>query len=142
MNISTVAAIMSQDPVIIDGDQPLMSAVKIFRDNSINQIIVFNRDSIVGLLHKSDFLFFRRGFNDINTDERLDSFRLKIHQVSEIMDKDFLTIGTDVSIIEATGIMIQQSKDALVVLDNNQVKGIVTIHDILRYAYEYKLLNQ
>ena len=58
-----------------------------------------------------------------------------IFKVRHVMRSDPVVIDSEVSVTEATQIMVQTGQDVLIVSDGDQIMGIVDPRVILRYTY-------
>jgi CBS domain-containing protein len=61
--------------------------------------------------------------------------------VKRFMRTDVVTISSDVPIKEAVKTMYEKNVGSLVIVDGNEIKGIVTEHDIARSLLIYNISN-
>jgi len=134
--LDPVETIMSSDLVVIKEDEQLLTVEKIFQQHKIHHIPVVNGERLIGIVSKSDFLFFKRGFNDHSTDERIDLFRLKTHQVKDIMTKGLATLNKDERINVALEIFKENLFHAIPILDGKKLVGILSTYDIINQLAE------
>lgn len=131
--LDPVEKIMSKNLIVITEDEPLLNVEKIFNLHKIHHIPVVKKERLVGILSKSDFLFFKRGFNDHSTDERIDLFRLKTHSVKDIMTKGIATLNQDERINVALEIFNENLFHAIPIMDGDNLIGILSTYDIIKH---------
>jgi len=141
--LATVQTIMSTDLITIKKDDTLKMVEDIFRKNKIHHIPVLEGQKLVGIVSKSDYLFFKRGFNDQKEDNRIDLFRLKTHKASEIMTEGLATLDFDQKINVALEIFKENLFHAIPILKDNQLVGMLTTYDIINnLALDKEAFNQ
>ena len=139
---------MTKNPITISPDENLQTANEIFERYHIHHIPVVFDGELVGMLSKSDFSFFRRGFNDISYDSFLMDVKLNNYKVKSIMTKGVGKLDVNDRINVALDIFRKNIFHALPVIDGNDLVGIVTTHDIIKHladenitVMEYELEN-
>lgn len=118
--------------VTITQDEPLTRVEEIFRNHRIHHIPVVHVARLAGIVSKSDYLFFKRGFNDHSTDKRIDLFRLKTHTVGDIMTKGVATLNKNEKIGVALEIFKENLFHAIPIMDEDRLIGILSTYDILK----------
>ena len=83
--LAPISSIMSTDLVTVHPDDSMKRVEDLFKRYAIHHLPVVDGGKLIGMVSKSDYLFFKRGFNDQTTDGRLDLFRLKVWKVSNVM---------------------------------------------------------
>jgi IMP dehydrogenase len=111
---------MIADPITVDPDMPLHSALAIMRDNGISGLPVTKGNQLVGILTHRDVRF----------EKNLD------RKVSEVMTSDKLvTAKTGTKLDEATEILHKHRIEKLLVVDENgRLEGLITVKDIQKKA--------
>lgn len=142
--LDTVSTIMSKELITIQEHALLTEVEQIFRDHRIHHIPVLDKEDLVGMVSKSDYLFFKRGFNDQTTDQKIDLFRLKTHKVSDIMTKGLATLEETERINVALAIFKENLFHAIPIVEGKELIGILTTYDIINQldkdkgaTYEY-----
>jgi len=134
--LDKASTIMSTDLITITEDEPLTEVEDIFRKNRIHHIPVVHVSRLVGIVSKSDYLFFKRGFNDQTTDKRIDLFRLKTHTVKDIMTKGIATLNINDRINVALEIFKENLFHAIPIMDEDRLVGILSTYDIIKHLAE------
>lgn len=134
--LDPVEKIMSRNLVVIAEEEPLLHVEKIFEHHNIHHIPVVKNSKLIGIVSKSDFLFFKRGFNDHSTDVRIDLFRLKTHIVKDIMTTGVATLNFDERINVALEIFKENLFHAIPIMDENKLVGILSTYDIINRLAE------
>jgi len=126
---SPIEEIMSSDVITLTPSDSLSKVKEIFENNKIHHIPIVLSDKLEGIVSKSDYLFFLRGFSP--NDKKYDNYRLKTHFVSEIMTKGVakMEVGEKISI--ALAIFRENLFHAIPITSNDRLVGIVTTFDII-----------
>lgn len=125
-----ISNIMTTEIIAVDCEDSVAKVQELFDIHKIHHIIVKDGDGICGIISNNDML-----------DMLLDSYRGKSdismvnQKAKDIMTSDPLTIDIDDSIGFAADIFLSNHIHALPILDEKKLAGIVTDHDLLRYAY-------
>ena len=129
---------MSTDLITLSQDELLTKVEEIFRNNRFHHIPIVLEDKLVGLVSKSDYLFFKRGFNDDSQSNKIDLFRLKTHKVSDIMTTSIATLAKDDKINAALEIFKENLFHAIPILDNGKLVGILSTFDVIKHLADDK----
>jgi len=132
--LSPVKEIMSSNLLTVSETAPLTEVEEIFKNHKIHHIPVIENDRLVGLISKSDFLFFQRGFN--SDESKYDNFRFKTHFVHQIMTRGVARLDVDDRINVALEIFKENLFHAIPVEKDGKLKGIVTTYDIIKALAE------
>jgi acetoin utilization protein AcuB len=124
---------MKTNLVTISPEDSLKKVREIFDKNKIHHLPVIDEGKLVGMLSKSDFLFFQKGFQKSKTAEEVEEFRMKTHRVKEIMTKGIGKISPDDRINVALEVFKENMFHAIPVVDDGYLKGIVTTLDIIQH---------
>jgi len=136
--LAPVTSIMQQNIISLVPSDTIKKAEDIFKAHRIHHIPIIQDEILVGMLSKSDFLFFKRGFNQDRTEEKWDLFRLKSHQVSEIMTTKLAKLEPTDKINVAIEVFKENLFHALPVVQDKKIIGMVTTFDIIRHLAEDK----
>lgn len=131
MNLrNSISSIMTKNPICIGLNETLAVADKLFRENKIHHLPVLAEGKLVGMVSKSDFLFFRRGFS--NESEKLeDEVRLNNYSAKDIMTKKLAKLDPDDKINVALEVFRENLFHAIPVVENDRIVGILTTFDII-----------
>ena len=136
--LAPVSSIMSTDLVTVHPDDSMKRVEELFKRHKIHHLPVIDSGKLVGMVSKSDYLFFKRGFNDQTTDERLDLFRLKVWKVSNVMTKGLAKMEPTDRINVALDVLEKNIFHAIPIVDEDKLVGIVTSLDVIRHLAEDK----
>lgn len=99
----------------IASELTVSDAAKIMAEKLVESVIVFEGESVVGIITDRDIL------NDVVA-EGLDPLKIK---VSQIMRKPLITIPKDSTVREAINIMAEKNIRRLVVMDGSRPLGVI-----------------
>lgn len=136
--LAPIKTIMSDKLITISENDPLSKVDEIFIENKIHHIPVTDKGKLIGMISRSDFLFFKRGFNDNDMDDRLEKLRLKSHTVGEIMTKHLAMMDSDQKINVALEVFKENLFHAIPINEGGRLVGIVTTFDIIKNLAEDK----
>jgi CBS domain-containing protein len=141
--LAPVRTIMTQNLITVEGGETLLKVEELFKEHNIHHLPITDNGKLIGLISKTDFLLFKRGFIDFSTEAKYDLFRLKTHFAKEIMTKGLAKLESTDKINVALEIFKKNILHALPVVDDGQLVGMVTTHDIIRHlADDRSAVNQ
>ncbi|GLB50802.1 CBS domain-containing protein [Neptunitalea lumnitzerae] len=127
-----VSEIMSTNLVLLNTDDSLDKAERLFRKHHIRHIPVVKGKVIVGMLSFTDIL--RISFADLNDDdEQVETIVYNMFTIEQVMSKAPVVVRPTSTIREVAEILSQKEFHALPVVNKRTLVGIVTTTDILRY---------
>ncbi|HEY9622815.1 MAG TPA: CBS domain-containing protein [Crinalium sp.] len=146
---TTVADVMSLDPIVVQPETPLSEAIQILAKNRISGLPVVNQSGeLVGVISETDLMWQETGATPPAYIMLLDSviylenparYERELHKalgqtVGDVMTKDPVTVKPTKSLREAAQLMHERSIHRLLVLDDTgNVVGILTRGDIIRF---------
>jgi CBS domain-containing protein len=146
---TTVADVMSHDPIVVQPDTPLSEAIQILAKNRISGLpVVDPSGKLVGVISETDLMWQETGATPPAYIMLLDSviylenparYERELHKalgqtVGEAMTKDPVTVKPNKPLREAAQLMHERSIHRLPVLDDEgRVTGILTRGDIIRF---------
>lgn len=136
--LAPVSTIMSGDLISVGPEDTIKRVEQLFKEHRIHHLPVTVDGALVGIVSKSDYLFFKRGFNDETTDNRIDDFRLKTRKVKDIMTKGIARLEPSDRIGVAVEVFKENLFHAIPVVENDKLVGMVTTFDIIRKLSEDK----
>ncbi len=116
-----VSTVMTVDPISVHPEATLDEAVTILRDHPFRHLPVATDGELVGILSDRDLLCSSRG----------DCAPAGSRLVREIMQADVRTVGPEVTLGEAAGILCERRIGGLPVVEGKRVLGIITETDML-----------
>lgn len=127
--LSPVKDIMSKDLITIGKDATLEKVKEIFDTHKIHHIPVVEYKKLVGIISKSDFLFFQKGYNYGEAHE--EAARLKVYFVRDIMTKGVAKLDVEDKVNVALEVFNENLFHAIPIEEEGELKGIVTTYDII-----------
>jgi CBS domain-containing protein len=123
MTSPTVATLMRSDPLTIGPTETLSVAQAVMQRDGIRQLPVIDKGALVGILTERN-LREHTGY--------LDSTR-----VDGAMIEQVLTIASTTPAIDAARMLLERKINALPVVDDGRLIGIVTRSDLLRLVIQF-----
>lgn len=150
---TTVAEVMSRDPIVVTPETPLRDAIKILADKHISGLPVQDDDGkLVGVISEGDLMWQESGVTPPAYIMVLDSviylenpqrYERELHKalgqtVGEVMtraarQKDLVTIKPTSTLKEAAQLMHERGVHRVLVLEDDRLVGMLTRGDIIRH---------
>ncbi len=127
-----VSSIMSEDLKTLSSEDSLMAVKEIFDQHDFHHIPVVDEDQISGILSKSDFLFFLRGYTNNDIDRFIEATKLRAFKVKEVMKTDIVTLKPTNTIKEALNIFEENKFHCIPIVEEEELKGIITPLDVIK----------
>ena len=127
-----VSHIMTQHVYTVQQRDRLQDAISIIRRHHIHHLPVKKGGEIVGMLSSTDIdrLCFDELFDE---QEKIDDSMINMLSIQQVMTTHFKSVHENTSIKEVAEIFAKNGFHALPVIDDNDLKGIVTTTDIIKY---------
>ena len=130
-----VADVMTVEFETVDKDQMISNALNIMRKKKgISRLIVLDKDKPVGVIS------FRDVADRLGT-HKTQGISPKSLLVSSAMSFPVITIPSDMELIEAAKLMIEKKISSLIVVDGEELKGLLTKHDLLELGLNCKKIK-
>jgi acetoin utilization protein AcuB len=134
-NIS-ISAIMTTDTISVKTTDTLPAIEKIFKQFRIHHLPVVDKaNSVVGIISKTDVLTFLKKLSLNSSGKAYSQFIASNSTAEEIMTPEPIVVDPDDSIGLAADIFLVNTLHALPVVEDNRLVGIITTHDLLKYAF-------
>ena len=130
-DLSPVKNIMTDKLITVSPDTSISEIEDIFKKNRIHHIPVTNEQKLVGIISKSDYLFFKRGYNDLKVEDEYDRLRTCRETASSIMTERLAVLESKDRIGVALEIFKENLFHAIPIVENEELIGIVTTFDII-----------
>ena len=125
-----VSDYMSENPITIEPEEPLMRALEIIRLRGVRRLPVAVGGMLVGLITEGDI---KRAEPSTLTDSQEEFTRvMEGTPISRIMISKPVTTTADTPLMEAAEIMLNTKYGALPVVAGGRVVGILTDNDLTR----------
>lgn len=122
---------MSADPVIIGPNDSVGDALELLKDHSIRRLPVVSKGKLIGLVTNTDLIKASPSPATSLSIHEINYLYPKI-KIKDIMTKDVITIGPDEAIEEAAVLMREKKFGTLIVVDKNNLEGIITESDLFK----------
>lgn len=121
--IEEVGDYMTPSPLTIDSDKTIQEAARYMHDQHVGSLIVKQNGKPVGIVTERDFTHkvLAKG---------LDQNKAK---VADIMTSPFHSIDCHESVLDANKLMAKNKIRHLVVTENDEVVGILSVKDLVHY---------
>ena len=130
-----VKEIMTKEVFTVQENQKLSSVIELFRKHKIRHLPVVNGKKISGIISRTDInrLTFGALFeNQDGADEAV----LEILSIPQVMTAKPRVVQQEDSIKSVAEIFASEEFHALPVVENDEIKGIVTTTDVIRYMLD------
>ena len=67
---------MTTNPISLDPSHTISDVRTVFQNHRIHHIPIVQENKLMGMVSKSDYLFFRRGFTENVAEEKIERLRL------------------------------------------------------------------
>lgn len=130
-----VSQIMTKDVVKLTTKNTLFDAEKLFKEHNIRHLPVVSGNQLIGILSYSDLL--RISFSELSdNEEKVDTTVYNAYTIEQVMAKNLVGVSPDQTVRDVTEILSKQSFHSLPVVENGELKGVITTTDLLKYFLE------
>ncbi|MCY1661307.1 CBS domain-containing protein [Chryseobacterium sp. SL1] len=131
-----VSQIMTKDLITLNVSNTLYDAEKLLKNHKIRHIPVVEDKKLLGVLSYSDLL--KISYADVEEAEDVETDGVSavvydIFSISQVMTKSPMIVEPNTTIKEVVEILSEQTFHSIPVVENGELKGIVTTTDILKY---------
>lgn len=129
-----VSQIMAKALIVVNPTKKISEVNQMFNEYGIRHIPVVDGTKIIGVISKNDVQKLGFGTSEENTEALnaiYDSFELK-----NVMVKNPITVTAETNIKDVAEIFYEQSFHSLPVVEKDEVVGIVTTTDIVKYLLD------
>ena len=123
--------IMEKNVITIENDKTAQDAAKIIAEKDISFLVIMNEGKPQGVLSESDFV------RKVAAEDKKAS-EIKI---SEIMSYKFRSVGPATTIEDAIQKMLNNNIRRLLILDNENLVGVITQTDLASYLRDQILVD-
>jgi CBS domain-containing protein len=115
-----VRNLMKQPVVTVSADQSVRQAARRMQEHVIGSVVVTDGDRLAGILTERDVL------HAVATDRDLDQT-----PVGDLMTTELVTAGPNWDVVVAASVMTSNRIRHLVVKNNEQLLGVLSLRDVL-----------
>ena len=130
-----ISHIMTKTVVTANEKDDLKKVVEKLKAHAIRHIPIVKGKEVVGIISRTDInrLTFGALFEG---QENADEAILEMLTISQVMTSKPKTVSSDTIIRDLAEIFVKEEFHALPVVDNGELKGIVTTTDVMKYLLE------
>ncbi|MBS7255154.1 CBS domain-containing protein [Flavobacterium branchiicola] len=130
-----ISHIMTKTVVTANEKEDLKTVVEKLRKNAIRHIPIVKGKEVIGIISRTDInrLTFGALFEG---QEGADEAILEMLTISQVMTSKPKTVASDITVRDLAEIFAKEEFHALPVVDNGELKGIVTTTDVIKYFIE------
>lgn len=126
-----VSQIMTTELITLTPKDSLYEAEKLFKKHNIRHLPIVEGKKLVGVVSYSDLL--KISYADVNEEDDIETIVYDMYSIPQLMAKSPLTVDTEATIKEVTETLSQVSFHSIPVVDGEDLVGIVTTTDLLKY---------
>jgi CBS domain-containing protein len=127
----TVEEAMTAHTKTVRPDQSLSDVRSIFEDEGFRHLPVMGNDGIVGVISHTDLMRVTYGAHIAEADFEVNNLILESTTVEEAMSKELKTVEPGADLKEAARIMRSYKIGCVPVVEDGDLKGLVTTTDVL-----------
>ena len=141
--LAPVSDIMTRNLITVDANDSFFYLEKLFDNRKVHHLPVLNNEKLVGMVSKSDYLFYKR-----NNEEELviskagEKIKLKDLKASHIMTRGLAKLDPNDRINIALEIFKENIFHAILIVENDQLVGILSTYDIIFHLAADKVAGQ
>lgn len=136
--LAPVSTIMTTDLVTVNPKDSLKVVKELFDKNRIHHLPVVRHKKIVGLISKTDVLYFLKGANPDKEKARNEKL-LEKFCAEDIMTTGLAKLESEDRINVALEVFKENLFHAIPIVDGEELKGIVTTYDVIKALSQEKV---
>ncbi len=129
-----VSKIMTTNLISVNSSHKVSDVAQLFKDHDIHHVPVVSGDKLIGMISKTDID--RVSFIMDSQDAKANIAIYDNLNLEQVMTKQLDTIQVDDQIKDAAELLAKGSYHALPVIENQNLAGIVTSTDIIKYLLD------
>lgn len=126
-----VSQIMTTELITLTPKDSLYEAEKLFKKHNIRHLPIVEGKKLVGVVSYSDLL--KISYADVNEEDDIETIVYDMYSIPQLMAKSPLTVDPEATIKEVTETLSQVSFHSIPVVEGEDLVGIVTTTDLLKY---------
>ena len=132
-----ISTIMTRELVTLNLNDSLYEAERLFKKNRIRHIPVVDNEQIVGILSYTDLMRISFGDAVVLGEIARENVVYDTFTIAQIMKSAVDSVSSNTTIKEVAIVLAAKEYHALPVIDDGELKGIVTTTDLLNYLTEH-----
>jgi len=137
-----VSSIMTEDLITISPNDTMKKVEDIFNREHIHHLPVIDEGKLVGIVSKTDYYHFKRGYNHAEVREEVEEKRLISSKVQHVMTTGLAKLEPEDPLDVALEVFKENLFHALPIVRNDHLRGIVTTLDVIKYFADTKVENK
>lgn len=129
-----VSKIMSTDLHTVNLTNTLNDVKNMFNEHKVRHIPVVSGNKLIGLISLTDFM--RITYNLGEVKDQINQAIFSTLAIKDVMTTDLVTVSPHDTVKDVAEIFAGKEFHALPVVEEDQLKGIVSTTDIIRYLLE------
>ncbi len=129
--LAPISSIMTKNVIAINPEDNLEMVKEIFKNNKIHHLPIVRHKTLLGIISHHDFENYVKGLSANYEDRFVNETLMKTHKAAELMTKHLAKVESTDRINVAIEVFKLNRFHALPVVDNDELVGIVTVHDII-----------
>jgi len=131
-----VSKIMTTDLCTIDLSNSIVEAKNLLEKEKVRHLPVIDQQKLVGILSLTDIL--RLSFGEIygRNEYDIDAAMFEMLSIEQVMRRKPHTVNADSPIKDVVNILIKEEFHALPVVNREQLVGIITTTDLIKFLAE------
>ncbi|MGV0920952.1 CBS domain-containing protein [Empedobacter falsenii] len=129
-----VSQIMAKVLIAVPTNKKISEVNELFKEYNIRHIPVTEGTKLAGVISKNDVT--KLGYGAGEMDQNALNAIYDTYELRDVMVKKPLTVSPDTNIKDVAEILSEQSFHSLPVVDDDEVVGIVTTTDLVKYLLE------
>ena len=128
-----VTEIMTKNVLTLNTKDNLDKAEELFKKNKIRHLPITSGKKVVGMLSYTDLM--RISFADAVGDDEydVDTTVYNMFSIEQVMAKNVISVTSQTTVQEVAEFLSKKEFHALPVVENDQLVGIVTTTDLIKY---------
>ncbi|MGB5229538.1 MAG: CBS domain-containing protein [Eudoraea sp.] len=128
-----VSNIMTTNLITLDVKESLDKAEHLFKKYKIRHIPVIENEKIIGMISLNDILRISFADGAYREEENISSSIYEMFTIRQLMIGNLETVSPDSTIKEVAELLIKREFHSLPVVENGNLKGMVTTTDLIKY---------
>ena len=137
-----ISTIMTTQLVTVGPNKPAKAIQDIFREYDFHHIPVVEGDKLVGIISKEDVFKLSYVLSLQTTGKTYSEKEYKTLKAVDIMTKYPITLDPEDSIGLAADIFLANQFHALPIVEDEQLLGLVTTHDLLKFSFNSTVVHK
>ncbi len=132
-----IREIMTTQLVTIPPDEKIKAIIPLFEKNNFHHLLVVDeRNGLIGIISKADFYKFTHTLTLETTGKTWSNIKYETICARDIMTQSPFVLDPEDTIGLAADLFLDNQFHALPVVDTNDLVGILTTFDLMKYAYK------